>query len=284
MDFELDTLVAGELPATVCPPAPTSASITPNQLRAWVQCPLNHRLRYVDGVVPPTSPAAFLGMAVRDALTYLYQAERDRVFPDAAELCHYVMGQWDHLAAREAVVFASISEERALQQQAFSLLETYLDGRAWDEPPALAVAQSITAPLLDPATGQHLGVNLVGTLDLILDDSAGPLLVDFRTSSRSASSAEVLQEVHLACQAYLFRQMAGCREGGLETRRLVKTKMPQLQCQRWSPRTDVHFRRLLAVIRAYLADCDTRRHIYRPSLACTWCDFRDAECRTWLAS
>ena len=185
MDFGFDTLVAGGLPATVCPPAPTPASITPNQLRTWVQCPLNHRLRYVDGVVPPTAPSAFLGTVVRDALTYLYQAERDRVCLGPAELCHYVMEQWETLAAREAVVFVSVREEQAHQQQAFAPWKHTWTVATWDEPPTLAVAQSITAPLLHPATGQHLGVDLVGTLDLILDDPAGPLLVDFRTSSRS---------------------------------------------------------------------------------------------------
>ena len=153
-----------------------------------------------------------------------------------------------------------------------------------DEPPALAVSQRITAALVDPATGEDLGVNLVGELDLVLDGPAGPVIVDFRTSSRSTSSVDVLQEVQLTCQAYLFRNMAGCAEGGLETWRLVKTKTPQLQVQCWPARTEVHFRRLLAVIRSYLADGQAGRVIYRPSLACSWCEYRDTACRTWLAS
>ena len=181
-------------------------------------------------------------------------------------------------------MFSSLLEERALQRQACVLLATYWEQRVPGEPPPLSVSEWVTAALFDPATGEDLGVNLVGELDLVLDGPAGPLIVDVRTASRSASSVDLLQEVQLTCQAYLFRHLAGCAEGGLETRRLVNTKTPQLQVQRWPARTEVHFRRLLAVIRAYMAAGQAGRVIYRPSLACSWCEYRDTACRTWLAS
>jgi hypothetical protein len=284
MSIVLDPAVAWE-PLTADSSSPTASSrLSPAQLQAWLQCPLSHHLRYVEGNVPRPSPSGFLGTVVRCALAYLHQAERERVFPDVDDLDRYALGHWQAWVERDGVEFSSVPEERALQRQACGLLAAYLDQRAPDEPPALAVSQWITAPLFDPATGDDLGVNLVGELDLVLDGPSGPVIVDFRTSSRSASSMEVLQEVHLNCQAYLFRHIAGCAEGGLETRRLVKTKTPQVQYQRWPARTDLHLRRLLAVIRSYLADCQAGHVIYRPSLACSWCEYRDTACRTWLAS
>ena len=195
-----------------------------------------------------------------------------------------MLGNWQASVERDRIMFSSLLEERALQRQACVLLATYWEQRVPGEPPPLSVSEWVTAALFDPATGEDLGVNLVGELDLVLDGPAGPLIVDVRTASRSASSVDLLQEVQLTCQAYLFRHLAGCAEGGLETRRLVNTKTPQLQVQRWPARTEVHFRRLLAVIRAYMAAGQAGRVIYRPSLACSWCEYRDTACRTWLAS
>jgi hypothetical protein len=62
---------------------------------------------------------------------------------------------------------------------------------------------------------------------------------------------------------------------------LIKTKIPQVHFHRYAARGDQHFRRLLAVIRAYLDDLDAGRFVFRPGLGCSWCDFRDTHCRSW---
>ncbi len=284
MSIVLETAVAWEPLTSDTSFRTVSPRLSPAQLQAWLQCPLSHHLRYVQGSVPRPSLSGFLGTVVRSALVYLHQAERERVFPDVDDLDRYVLGNWQAWVERDGMKFSSVPEERALQRQACVLLAAYLDQRAPDEPPSLAVAQRIAVPVIDAETGEDLGVDLVGELDLVLDGPTGPVIVDFRTSSRSASPMEVLQEVHLNCQAYLYRHIAGCAEGGLETRRLVKTKTPQVQYQRWPARADLHLRRLLAVIRSYLAAGQAGHVIYRPSLACSWCAYRDTACRTWLAS
>lgn len=284
MSIVLDPAVASEPLKADSSSHTASPRLSPAQLQAWLQCPLSHHHRYVEGNVPRPSPSSFLGTVVRSALVYLHQAERDRVFPDVDDLDRYVLGNWHAWVERDCMESSSVPEERALQRQACALLAAYLDQRAPDEPPALAVAQRIAVPVIDAVTGEDLGVDLVGELDLVTDGPSGPVIVDFCTSSRSASPMEVLQEVHLNCQAYLYRYIAGCAEGGLETRRLVKTKTPHVQYQRWPARAVLHLRRLRAVIRTYLAAGQAGHVVYRPSLACSWCAYRDTVCRTWLAS
>ncbi len=126
-----------------------------------------------------------------------------------------------------------------------------------------------------------LGIPLLGIADLVLDERDGPLIVDFKTASRSAAPFEVAHEIQLSCYSYLYRQAAGRQEGGLEIRSLIKTKTPKLDFHRYQPRTERHFRRLFAVIRAYLDDLDRGDFIFRPGMGCVMCDFRDDHCLQW---
>lgn len=61
----------------------------------------------------------------------------------------------------------------------------------------------------------------------------------------------------------------------------VKTKTPRLEFLRHEARTDAHFWRFFAVIRAYLADLSCGRFIFRPSFGCHMCEFRDHHCQEW---
>jgi predicted RecB family nuclease len=111
-------------------------------------------------------------------------------------------------------------------------------------------------------------------MDLVLADTDGPVIADFKTTARSGEPLEIAHEIQLSCYALLFRHVAGVQEGGLEIRNLVKTKMPQVQFHRYSARNEKHFSRLFAVVRAYLDDLDSGKYVFRPGLGCGMCDFR----------
>ena len=136
-------------------------------------------------------------------------------------------------------------------------------------------------PLVDPFTGEDLGIPLLGIVDLVLDDVDGPVVRDFKTSSRSAPPFEVTHEVQLTSYGYLFRRTTGLEEIGLEIHSLIKTKTPKIEGHRYPARTDAHFRRLFGVIREYLDALDCGRFNYRPGWGCAMCDFRESECREW---
>ena len=64
-------------------------------------------------------------------------------------------------------------------------------------------------------------------------------------------------------------------ERELQIRSLIKTKTPKIETRRYPARDDTHFRRLFAVIRAYLDDLRSKRFVYRPGWTCAMCDFRE---------
>jgi hypothetical protein len=167
-----------------------------------------------------------------------------------------------------------------MRKQVANLVHAYLDMVPKDEKP-LAVEVAAEAPLVDPFTGENLGIPLLGVIDLVLDGEGGPLIVDHKTAARSSEPMEISHEIQLSSYAWVHRQITGQEEAGLEVRSLIKTKVPKVEFHPYAARTDVHFRRLFAVLHEYLDALDSGRFNYRPGFGCGMCDFRDGSCRRW---
>jgi putative RecB family exonuclease len=252
--------------------------VSPSRLGLWLRCPAAYKRRYIDGVVAPTTPGLFLGKVVHRGLEFYYRYRQDgvRLFPEYVG--EHIAKSWEAAVEEECIAFPSTDEERQLLGQAVDLVTTYLRQVPENEPPPMAVEERIEAPLIDPRTGENLGIPLVGVLDLVLDAGDGPVIVDFKTAARSSSQLDVMHELQLSCYSYLLRDVAGESEAGLEIRSLIKTKVPRLQFERYGPREARHFERLFDVIRAYLEAVDSNRYHIRPGIHCSFCDYRDAVC------
>ena len=90
-----------------------------------------------------------------------------------------VLGQ---AAENEGVKFESTEDEQARRKQAIELIAAYCAQLPRNEPRPLAVEAAVEAPLVDPASGENLGIPLVGIMDLVLPDPEGPLIADFKTA------------------------------------------------------------------------------------------------------
>ena len=255
--------------------------VSPTRLNMWLSCPLKFKFHYVDGVQEPTSPSLFLGRRVHDALEFFYRSQQDGQFLSSADVSQRVVESWDEAVFAEEMRFDSYEDEEALRRQAVGLVEAYLVERDADEGRPVAVETALESPLIDPATGEDLGIALLGFVDLVLETSAGFTIVDFKTSARSSVPLEISHEVQLSCYAYLFREAFGERERELQIRSLIKTKTPKIETHRYPARGEVHLRRLFAVIRAYLNGLRRGRFVYRPGWTCSMCDYRETQCRAW---
>ncbi len=256
--------------------------ISASRLNLWLKCPLAFALRYVHGVKTPKSPALFLGSQVHSGLELWYRHRHLGMEILVPDVIAKIEESWDQAADEDGMAFASVAEETATKKKVGDLIEAYVAKVPADEPRPMAVEARMEAPLIDPDTGENLGIPLLGIVDLILPtDDGGPLICDFKTSARSSAPLEQSHEIQLGCYAYLLRQVQGQVEGGLEIRSLIKTKVPKIEFHWFEQRTDDHLRRLFSVIRAYLDDLDARRFVYRPDMGCSMCDFVDLGCRGW---
>jgi len=254
--------------------------VSPSRLNCWLSCPLKFRFTYIDGIRQPTTPSLFLGRVCHSAMETLYRHRQLGVILGAEEITRRMLEGWGQAMDEDGMSFDDAGEEQALQKQAVDLVTAYIRQMPADEPRPLAVEVAVEAPLVDPVTGENLGLPMVGVMDLVLDNPGGPLVCDFKTTARSGEPLETAHEVQLTSYALLFRHSQGQDEGGLEIRSLVKTKTPKVEYHAYSARTEVHFRRLFAVLREYLDALDSGRFNYRPGFACGMCDYRQ-QCRAW---
>ena len=257
------------------------AYISPSRLNAWLNCPLKFRLRYIDRIPQPSNPNLFLGKQVHAGLEMHYRHRLTGMTLPADVISEWLLADWDRSVAEERMAFTSVAEEMALRNQAIQLVTAYLQQVPLEEPLPLAVEWRMELPIIDPWTGEDLGIPLLGIVDLVLTGDTGPLVVDFKTSSRSGPPSAITHEIQLSTYAHLFRALSGRNEAGLEIRSLIKTKQPKIEINRYPTRSDQHWRRLFAVIREYLDALDRGRFNYRPSWNCATCQYRDGPCNAW---
>ena len=198
---------------------------------------------------------------------------------ETEQVVQKLLDGWAKLLDEDAVKFDSVADEQAMQKQACELVKAYLAVVPQDEKP-LAVEVALEASLVDPECGEDLGMPLVGVVDLVLESQDGPLICDFKTAARSSEPMEISHEIQLSCYAWLYRQITGRQEAGLEIRSLIKTKTPKIEFHEYAARTDAHFRRLFSVIGEYLEALDKGRFNYRPGFGCAMCDYK-TECQGW---
>jgi len=259
------------------------AYISPSRLNIWLRCPLAFKLRYIDGIRSPPSKSMFVGKMVHSGLECFYRHKQLGVTLPAGDVVQRMDACWEPLVAEDGIQFKDGAEEAKLRTQSANLVTAYLAQLPADEPAPTTVETKLEAPLVDPFTGEDLGIPLLGVVDLVIDSEDGPLVCDFKTSARSGSPVEIMHEVQLTAYAFLFRQLAGEIEAGLEIRSLIKTKVPKIEYHRYAARTDSHFRRFFQIVRLYLDDLDRNTFVYRPGFGCTMCDFRDGPCIAALA-
>ena len=259
------------------------AYISPSRLNIWLRCPLAFKLRYIDGIQSPPSKSMFVGKMVHAGLEVFYRHRQLGVTLPAGDVVQRMDACWEPLVAEDGLEFKDGAEEVKLRTQSANLVSAYLAQLPVDEPSPTTVETKLEAPLVDPFTGEDLGIPLLGVVDLVVDSDDGPLVCDFKTSARSGSPVEIMHEVQLTAYAYLFRQLADESEAGLEIRSLIKTKVPKIEYHRYAARTDSHFRRFFQIVRLYLDDLDRNTFVYRPGFGCTMCDFRDGRCIAALA-
>ena len=236
--------------------------ISPSRLNLWLRCPLAFKLKYVDGIVTPIGPSLLVGKVCHAALEFYYRHRQLGITLSCDHVVEQIDTLWQEAITEDTISNLSSEKQQRLTRQVADLVSTYLKQVPDDEPRPLAVEAKMEAPLIDPVTGQDLGMPLLGIVDLIVQQEDGPVIVDFKTASRYSTAPEIVHEIQLTSYAYLFRQLTGQHEAGLEIRSLIKTKQPSVHVQRFPPRSEQHFARLFAVVREYMDALKVGRFSY----------------------
>jgi len=241
--------------------------ISPSRLSLWMKCPLSFKRRYIDDWKPTPSPALFVGKVTHSLLGHVYQLRAAGQDCPSDTLPTLVADAWKFGMETEPPCFENGAEEEKSRFQILDLVTAYINSVPIQDEVPIAIERKYEVPLIDPATGENLGIPLLGVLDLVLKEECGNVITDFKTSSTSSIN-DLAHEVQLTSYAYLFREATEQEELRCEVRQLVKSKTPKVQIHRFPRRSDEHFTRFFGLIREYLDSLDKKVFNYRPSWTC----------------
>src|SRR5689334_6178432 len=91
--------------------------ISASRLNLWLRCPLAFRLRYVDGVATPASPAQFVGKLVHAGLEHHFRHRQIGITLPTDELCDRLGNLWNHMNAAERPAFFTTNDESNARAQ-----------------------------------------------------------------------------------------------------------------------------------------------------------------------
>jgi CRISPR/Cas system-associated exonuclease Cas4 (RecB family) len=248
---------------------PVSAS----RLNLFHSCRLKFFFRYVEKISKPSSPALHVGKAVHHSLQEWSNRRWRGEASTIEDLRESFDECWCGMQENEPVSWDDGGDEEIEMEKAWGLVQHYLQETPIppDEKP-LAVEVSVECDL-----SSHGLPVLRGVIDLI---RPGGVIVDFKTSATTPSTAQVLHrnETQLTCYAELYREATGEREKGFELHHLIKTKVPKLIVTSHKPATDKQRSRLFRSIESFIDGVEREDFVPSPGLQCSSCEYFQ-ECR-----
>jgi putative RecB family exonuclease len=234
--------------------------ISPSRLRAWRDCELRWHAVYVEGREIVPTPSMAFGKAMHSALEAFHKGRwLGRPVPlDGLE------GIFDETLRHEAEAgdLDLGSQQATFEKAARGLLGAYLERFATEE--VAGAELHLSAPLTD-ASGQDLGADLVGILDLVADGR----VIDLKTAARASDGFSVTLAHQVQLEAYRYL-LAACAPDlsptGAAIRTLIRTREPRITEQPVPLRAPEAF---LDLCRAYIdAVHRTAVPTPRPGLLC----------------
>lgn len=198
--------------------------ISPSRLKTWQECPMKWKAVYIDEIRMAPTPSLVFGTAIHKALESFHRSrwlgqpvtidELESVFATTLQIESNPAGAEPVDVGPEMLV------------QARRLIEIYA-GQYGDEM-AAAAELMLSAPLVDTKTGEDLGAQLVGVIDLITDDRR---VIDLKSSARTTNLFDlaIAHSVQLDAYRWLMLHSAGHEPEGVEIRLLVRKKQPEVQ-------------------------------------------------------
>lgn len=259
-----------------------------SQLRTYLTCPLRYQFRYLARRPPERVGAAQLLGAALHAVLASYYASRQAGHPAPPPTLRAILAEElerQRLEAEAPLQFtADAPDWAAVAEQGQRLLGTFLAAApaglaGWS---VVGVELFLAAPLLDEG-GHPTATELVGILDLLLEDARGNLLVvDHKSGKTAFTQAGVDRDLQFSAYAALLSQtgyLAPHQDLACRFDLLRKLKTPKLE--RWetrrTPGDQRAFQKLATTVRRAIAE---GLFWPAPGWSCATCAYPEA-CRRY---
>lgn len=216
------------------PKIPDGLYISVSQVKRFLACPASYFLKYVRREEPAFLPVNLaFGTAVHAALAAYYQELKSTGEALRRDLLlDTFRSAWTE--ASDGPVPLQPDEEddgnvAALTDKGVSMLHAFYEHAAKVDGFAVeAVEHSFAVTLQDPATGERLEEQLIGTVDLLIREGGRRVVVEHKTSGKKWGSDQLRWD--LQPSAYrLAARLAGLGDVGLRYQVITKAKVPSVQ-------------------------------------------------------
>src|SRR4030042_5999101 len=174
-----------------------------SQINLYTQCSLKYKFQYVDELPKPfkSSGLAF-GSAVHSALSWLNKQRMNGNSVSLERFYKIFDADWYSLKVENEIRYKAGEEEMK-----FTVLGKELLGLYFEEPYKKVKGTEIpfVIPIVNPQTGQRLGIDLEGVIDLIEEDDT---ITEFKTSAQMMDPKEVESHLQLTISSYAFEMLA----------------------------------------------------------------------------
>jgi len=198
--------------------------ISVSQMNLYRTCSLKYRFQYIDQLPRLVRPAGLVfGSTVHRALEWLNKARKAGGQPLLEDLLRVFEADWHAQGLDEEIRFPEDTSADQLLVKGKELLSAYYHAPAQ---PVQEAEFSFQVPLVNPATGEVLGVPLRGVMDLIEVDD---VLVEFKTSQKRWAQSDLPDNVQLTAYSYAYELLFGRAPKQLRLVNLIRTKHPTIE-------------------------------------------------------
>jgi putative RecB family exonuclease len=260
-----------------------------SQMFTYLACSLKYLFRYVLGLPPEKISLALpFGSAIHKAIEHYYRALQEGGQAPLKHLQELFSERLSHelTEKKDLVVYKKDAPDMdsaiRLGCDMLEAFHTSIDLDGWQ---VVAVELPLSATLYGP-DGVPTDFNLIGVIDLLLQDSTGNLLiVDHKTAARAKSQADVDADLQMTIYSYLLaanRYVFPTASVQCRFDVLRKLKAPKLE-HYYTQRTAESRKRLAKIATHVLHGIETDVFIPNRSWMCADCEHA-AVCADWHRS
>jgi putative RecB family exonuclease len=250
--------------------------LSASQLILYLQCSLKYRFQYLDKLVKPFKSAGLaFGSVIHSALDWFHRQKVNGNGATLEMLLKVFETDWFSQCVEADIRFKDKEMGTGLVVMGRQMLTQYF--QTYKEMPVGAEIP-FSLPLTEPVTGEVLGPNLEGRLDLAEKDA----VVEFKTSAQTLNAQDLKDSLQLTCYGYAYRMLFHKEPRSFRVVDFVKTKTPKMVVLQ-ATREEKDYRKLFYLAKEVLRGIDSGIFYPNPSFKCKDCEYEDP-CQAWLGN
>jgi len=248
--------------------------LSSSQINLYLLCSLKYKFQYVDQLPKPfKSSGLVFGSVVHSALSWYFKEKINGNGVSLERLYRILEADWFAQKVDQEIRYKDGESEIKLLIMAKEMLGQYVD-QPFKE--IMGMDIPFTIPLVNPVTGETLGINLEGFIDLIEKDET---IVEFKTSAQSMDQKDADEHLQLTAYSYAYEILQQRPPKNLKIVNFVKTKKPKINPFE-TRRDKSDYQRFFYLAGQVLKGIQERIFFPRASFICKDCEYSEP-CRNW---